>query len=198
MAKKTTEKVSIFKYKKIIMLVLILVAIAIIIPAIYITEYNINKVTREDVLTQDMSSKDFKSSDEFLSNFEEFVIYLSNETEAKFDNGKLFEEGSREFTVDAKEKTDSKITSEYIKVTIGMGANWVKYISATATGNVRSAKHTIELNNLKENFPLQGNLLFLPKIEPTLYVLVEWSELGENYYTYLEYDYSQYSVVPAN
>ena len=182
------------------MLALILVAIAIIIPAIYITDYNVNKVTREDVLTQDMSSKDFKSKEEFLSNFEEFKIYLSNETEAKFENGKLLEgeEGSREFTVKKKENENSKITSEYIKVTLGMGANWVKYISETRTSNIKGESQTIELGNLEVLFPLKGDLLFLPEVEPTLYVLVEWSELGENYYTYLEYEYSEYSVVPAN
>ena len=193
-----TKKFSILKYKKIIMLALILIAIAIIIPAIYITDYNVNKVTREEVLTQDMSAKDFKSSDEFLKNFDEFKIYLSNEIEAKFHDGELFEKGEREFTVQMKESEDSKITSEYIKITLGMGANWVKYISETTSSNVKGTKQTITFNNIDVLFPLKGDLLFLPKVEPTLYVLVEWSELGDNYYTYLEYDYSVYSVVPTN
>ena len=192
------QKFNILKYKKIIMLALILISIVIIITATYITTYNNNKVTREDVLTADMSSKiqkDFEK--DFITHFDEFKIYLDDEEEVKYDGDKLFETGSRTFSVENKVKEDSTVSN--IKVTLGMGANWVKYISETRTGSVKNnSSTTITISNIEELFPLQGDLWFLPKLEPTLYVMVEWSEYNTNYYAYYEYDYSVYSVKPAN
>lgn len=192
------QKFNILKYKKIIMLALILISIVIIITATYITTYNNNKVTREDVLTADMSSKiqkDFEK--DFITHFDEFKIYLDDEEEVKYDGDKLFETGSRTFSVENKVKEDSTVSN--IKVTLGMGANWVKYISDTRTGSVKNnSSTTITISNIEELFPLQGDLWFLPKLEPTLYVMVEWSEYNTNYYAYYEYDYSVYSVKPAN
>ena len=192
------QKFNILKYKKIIMLALILISIIIIITATYITTYNNNKVTREDVLTADMSSKiqkDFEK--DFITHFDEFKIYLDDEEEVKYDGDKLFETGSRTFSVENKVKEDSTVSN--IKVTLGMGANWVKYISDTRTGSVKNnSSTTITISNIEELFPLQGDLWFLPKLEPTLYVMVEWSEYNTNYYAYYEYDYSVYSVKPAN
>jgi hypothetical protein len=196
--KNMKQKFNILKYKKIIMLALILISIIIIITATYITTYNNNKVTRVDVLTADMSSKiqkDFEK--DFITHFDEFKIYLDDEEEVKYDGDKLFETGSRTFSVENKVKEDSTVSN--IKVTLGMGANWVKYISDTRTSSVKNnSSTTITISNIEELFPLQGDLWFLPKLEPTLYVMVEWSEYNTNYYAYYEYDYSVYSVKPAN
>ena len=86
------EKFDILKYKKIIMLALILVSITILITATYITTYNNNIITREDVITTNMSGKiqkDFEK--DFLSNFEEFSIYMSSEEEVKYDGDKVYD-----------------------------------------------------------------------------------------------------------
>ena len=192
------EKFDILKYKKIIMLALIIVSITILITATYITTYNNNIITREDVITTNMSSKTQKDFEQdFLSNFEEFSIYMSSEEEVKYDGDKVFEYGSRKFTVKNTVKEESKISN--IKVTLGMGANWVGYKSSTKSSTVKNdGSTTSTISNIDVMFPLKNDLLFTPKIEPTLYVLVEWSELGMNYYAYYEYDYSVYSVKPSN
>ena len=45
---------------------------------------------------------------------------------------------------------------------------------------------------------LQKKLLFTKVNEPTLYVLIKWTDnAGERYYTYLEFDYKEYSVTPT-
>lgn len=188
------KKISILKYKKIIMLALIVISVVIIIAATYITGYNVNKVVREDVLTQDMSAKIYKSSEDFLGNFDEFKIYLSDERVYTKD----VQEGWREFTVIAKTNTESDIKKE-IYVTLGMGANWVKYISELSDRETVKIgeEREIKIENIEQKFPLKSSLLFTPKVEPTLYVLVEWSELNTNYYTYLEYDYKTYSIKPS-
>ena len=82
------------------MLALVLISIVIIITATYVTTYNNNKITREDVLTADMSSKTQKDFEEdFLSNFDEFKIYLSSEVEVIYKDDKVLEYGTRKFTV---------------------------------------------------------------------------------------------------
>ena len=193
------NKISILKYKKIIMLSLVLISVIIVIAAMYITEFNINKVTREDVLTKTPAGiyKEFKDFDE---QFETFKIYLDSEDEfMKDDEGNILEYGIRKFGIETKLKDASDISK--VNITLGMGANWVKYISSSASSGSNGIDLNdtdyISFNDLDTLFPLQGKLLFLPKLQPTLYVLIEWSELNTNYHTYVEYEYSQYSIKPV-
>ena len=77
---------------------------------------------------------------------------------------------------------------------VASGANWVKYISNTGTATVEIGKdkETVEISSIDQTFPLKGDLLFVSNIEPTVYVLVEWSEKDNSqHYTYLEFDYSE-------
>ena len=188
----------IFKYRKIIMLALVLVSVIIIITAMYVTEYNNNKVTREDVLTSTPSGE-YKDSNEFLKLFDTFKIYMSDEQTVMFDdNGEVLQHGSRTFTIDTKLKENADIQKD-VYVTLGLGANWVKYIATTSRSKIYLGESgKIKFSNVDALFPLQGDLLFLPKLEPTLYVLIEWSNsLNKNFYTYLEYEYSVYSIKPS-
>ena len=193
------SKFDILKYKKIIMLALILISVIIIITATYVTTYNNNKVTREDVLTSDMSSKNLKDFEkDFMVHFDEFIIYLDKEEEVKYDGDELFETGDREFVAKNTVKESSKSTISNIRVTIGMGASWVGYVSKTSTASLRvNSSTTLIISGIEVTFPLKPSLWFVPNQEPTLYVMVEWSELNTNYYAYYELDYSVYSVKPT-
>ena len=147
-----------------------------------------------------MSSKVLKDfENDFMNHFEEFVIYLDKEEEVKYDGDELFETGDREFIVKNTVKESSKSTISNIKVTIGMGANWVKYISNTSTSSVRvNSSTTLIISGIENTFPLKPSLWFVPDQEPTLYIMVEWSEYNTNYYAYYEYSSSVYSVKPAD
>jgi hypothetical protein len=182
------QKLSITKYKKIIMLSLILVAAIICVAATYITEYNINEVTREDVFPTDETKKGYTSEEDFLKNFTEFKIELTKVVDP-YDETL----GKHTFTVNTTAAETSTIKGD-ISVTIALGANWVKYISNTgkATVEIGEENETVEINGIDQTFPLDGNLLFVTNIEPTVYVLVEWSEKNNSHhYTYLEFDYSE-------
>ena len=49
----------------------------------------------------------------------------------------------------------------------------------------------VEISNIDVKFPAKGDLLFVSNIEPTVYVMIEWSEKDNSkHYTYLEFDYS--------
>ena len=188
----------IFKYRKIIMLALVLVSVVIIITAMYVTEYNNNKVTREDVLTSTPSGI-YKDSKDFTEQFDTFKIYLTSELEVMFDdNGEILEDGTRKFAIETKLKDSANIKK--VAVTLGMGANWVKYISSTGSNSDIDLDDTdnITINGIDTLFPLQNDLWFTPKLQPTLYVLIEWTDtLNAKYHTYLQYDYSVYSVKPS-
>lgn len=188
------QKISLSKYKKIIMLALVLVSIIICVFATYISEYNLNKVSREDVLTMEMT-KNYKSSEEFLENFSVFNIYLS-ENIAPYKDGETLVAGKQVFTVNTVASATSQVKGD-LKITIGLGANWIKFISKTGSNEkveVGSNDEKITINNIETTFPAKGDLWFVTVDAPTLYVLVEWSEKNNSqYYTYLEYDYETYS-----
>ena len=184
------QKISITKYKKIIMLILILVAVIICTAATYITEYNVNKVSREDVFTTEMT-KTFKSFNEFKEgNFSKFEITLEKVVEP-YDNTL----GSHTFLIETT-ATETSQVKKTIKVSLALGADWVKYISDVDYKNITvgDINQKITIDNIDTKFPIKGNLLFLPEIQPTLYVMIEWSEKDNSqYYTYLELSYEDYS-----
>ena len=70
------------------MLLLVVLAVVICVFATYITEYNQNEVSREDVLTAEVTSS-YESNEELLENFKEFKIYLSKDVEPYKDNGEM-------------------------------------------------------------------------------------------------------------
>lgn len=191
-----SKKLSLFKYKKLIMLTLIVVAVVICVFATYITEYNINKVSREEVLTTEVTST-YKDKDEFLSNFSEFKIYLSQDIEPYTDNG-VMTYGKKVFTIKTTANENSQVKGT-VKITLGLGADWIKYISKTVTKTVTVGKQVdATIVDIDKTFPTDGKLWFVTVDHPTLYVLAEWSDYsGTKYHTYLEYDYETYSVKPV-
>lgn len=191
----TKIKTSILKYKKIIMLALVLIAVVICICATYITEYNLNKVSREEVLTTEVTSQ-YKSSEEFLKNFAKFQLYLSQDVKPYTDEDKIVY-GKKVFTTLMVANEDAEVKGT-VKLTIGLGANWIKYISKTENKAVTLGKATdITIEGIDLIFPTEGKLWFVKVEQPTLYVLAEWSDYsGTKYHTYLEYDYNTYSVKP--
>ena len=175
------------KYKKIIMLVLVLVATIICISATYITEYNLNKVTREDVFPTNEEKTGFRTEEEFLANFTEFKITLDKVIDP-YDETL----GKHTFIVEATETETSKIKGD-LTVSIALGANWIKYISNTGKSSIEIGEENekVEISNIDVKFPAKGDLLFVSNIEPTVYVMIEWSEKDNSkHYTYLEFDYS--------
>ena len=181
------QKISITKYKKIIMLTLVVIAVIICVAATYITEYNLNEVTREDIFPTDETKKGYTTEEDFLANFSEFEIILDKVVDP-------YDEvlGKHTFVVKTTATETSKIKGD-LSVTMALGANWVKYISSTGHGTVEigEEKETVVIGSIDTTFPLKGDLLFVSNIEPTVYVLIEWSEKDNSqHYTYLELDYS--------
>lgn len=175
------------KYKKIIMLALILVATIICVSATYITEYNLNKVIREDIFPTEEGKTGFRTEEEFLANFTEFEIVLDKIIEPYDEIS-----GKHTFLVKTTAAETSNIKGE-IKVTMALGANWIKYISDTGSSSIEIGKEneTVEIRNIDTKFPAKGDLLFVSNIEPTVYVMVEWSEKDNSkHFTYLEFDYN--------
>jgi tRNA threonylcarbamoyl adenosine modification protein YjeE len=132
MKDKGTQKFSIFKYKKIIMLALILVAIAVIVTAAYITDYSANTVSREDVLTMEPKGE-YRSNEDFFKNFKTFEITLDYNkgliTPHTDSNGNLVAGYYRfRITSELAEKTNLK---NNVTVYGGLGANWIGFISNT-------------------------------------------------------------------
>lgn len=195
------------KYRKVIMLSLIVLTLVICITATYITGYQKNKVTAEDVfaeiLTEEYCDKYSEvSSEEFLSNFEEFHIYQSYYLRP-YDETK----GYRNFKISATKTSTSKIKND-VKIYVGLGANWVGYkkVSKPKTFNLdkisTSSEYYWRIEGIEKSevFPIKGNLWFTKAKEPTLYVLVEWTnEIGKNNnkYTILEYDYETFTTKPV-
>ena len=181
------QKISIVKYKKIIMLALVVIAAIICITATYITEYNLNEVTREDIFPTNETKKGYTSEEDFRANFTEFEIILDKAVDPYEDNL-----GTHTFVVKTTAAETSKIKGD-IDVTIVLGANWVKYQSEQGHSHVEIGEEneTVVIGNIDTTFPLKGDLLFVTNIEPTVYVLVEWSEKDNSqHYTYLELNYS--------
>lgn len=181
------QKLSITKYKKIIMLALVVIAAIICITATYITEYNLNEVTREDVFPTNETNKGYTSEEDFKANFSEFDIILDKIVDP-YEN----ELGTHTFVVKTTAAETSKIKGD-LKVTIVLGANWVKYQSEQGYSSIEIGEEneTVTIGKIDTTFPLKGDLLFVTNIEPTVYVLIEWSEKdNSHHYTYLELDYS--------
>lgn len=198
----------IFKHKRAIMLSLIGIAVVICILATYITGYQVNKVEAEDVfeeiLTEDYLNRYTEaSSDEFLANFDEFHIYESYYLEP-YDSTK----GYREFKLSVTKSESYNIKND-IKVTIGLGANWVNYkaLSSNKQVSINPSKvnadkvyWTIDGISKDHVFPIKGGLWFTKAKEPTLYVLVEWTDMvgkNNNKYTILEFDYETFQTNPT-
>lgn len=190
-----TQKFSILKYKKIIMLVLIVISVAIITTAAYVTNYNLNEVTREDVLTVEPKGE-YRSNEEFYKNFKTFSIKIDDNrgliTPHTSANGELVP-GYYKFKIHSELAEGTNLKNS-VTVTGGLGANWIKFISKTGKTSFTpgSVNATFKIEGIEQTFPSSGDLLFIKVDYPTLYVLVEWQELSTYYYTYLELTPDQY------
>ena len=187
---------NIFKYKKLIMLVLIVLGFGICVLGAYQATYKKNVIEATDVIPNTLTGYEKSTSEDFLSNFDKFEIKQTSFIKPWTDNNGNTVVGLKTFTVSTQVNANSKIRGK-IKVTIGLGANWVSYISETFGDEVTLGKDTdLTINiNFDDLFPKEGNLWFIEVEQPTLYVLVEWSEelnTKPYKYAYLEFDYSQY------
>lgn len=187
-----TFKSAIFKYRKIIMLSLALIAVIICIVATYVTEYNNNKVEVETLFTVEETRK-YKTSDEFDAYFDNFEIKLTKEIAPHKDENDNFVTGTKTFTVTTALKEN--VTIKKVQLKLCLAADWVGYKSnvGTSSSNMNlELENTIVINGIDTTFPMNGNLLFVNVKEPTLYVLASWSEDNIQYYTYLTFEASQY------
>lgn len=195
------------KYKKIIMLSLVLIGLIIIVTAAYITEYNKNKVTIEDVFGDIEVTGTYVEAEEFLSNFDTFAVYLEeNKTAYEDEETGEIKAGEMIFKIAALKKEDSNYKAK-IDVKAKLGANWVKFISqqtstsvkTTITSDVKYTPTELNIRNIEQIFPAKGKLWFTSIDNPTLYLMVTWGEIGTNnlYYTYLEYTYDEYNIDPV-
>ena len=187
-------KSAIFKYRKLIMLTLSLVAVIICLVATYVTEYNNNKIEIEELFTIEETRK-YKTSEEFLNFFDSFSIVLSKEVDPHEDENGNLVKTTKTFTV----STTLKETSEIKKVSmkICLAADWVNYVSnigSSSSNMTLDSDNTIQITGIDTKFPLEGNLWFVKVDQPTLYVLVYWSENNTHYYTYLQYTHSEYKA----
>ena len=70
---------------------------------------------------------------------------------------------------------------------------------ATFTSSSSSSKNetTIKISNINQIFPAKGKLWFTGANQPTLYVMIKWTENETNrYYTFIELSYDQFIAVP--
>lgn len=188
----------ILKYKKIIMLALILVGVIICVFAAYITEYNKTKIDVETLFTEIEEDREYKDSEEFFKNYEYFHIYAEDIKKAHLDQKENTVSGS--YTLKVVSKDNTIINAKAVSISAVFAANWVGFQSEVkSTSNYKSSKEaTIKISNITQLFPAKGKLLFTKVEEPTLYVMIKWSDnSGERYYTYLELDYETYSQVPT-
>ena len=199
----------ILKYKKVIMLSLIFVSLIIIVTATYVTEFSKNKVTVEDAFNKDEITRTYVDSEEFLSNFETFAVYLADdETQKKpykDENGNIVK-GQMTFKIAALKKDDSEYKGT-ISVVGRLGANWINYLSdksstvsvkTTGTYGYTYTPGKLEIKNIDQIFPAKGKLWFTSVENPTLYLLITWSEVDNTqYYTTLEYSYDEYNIEPV-
>lgn len=188
----------ILKYKKIIMLSLILVAVIICVCATYITEWRKNKIDVETLFTTIEEDRTFKDNDEFLENYEYFYIYLLEGKDAYMNDNDSLVSGTKKFKVVSKDSEDMDIKN--VSIQIKLAANWIGFQSNDASTNkyTSSNETTLTISNITQIFPAKGKLLFTNVKQPTLYVLIKWSDnSGDRYYTYLEMEYKEYNVTPV-
>lgn len=187
----------ILKYKKIIMLALILVAAIICVSASYITEYNKTKVSAETIFTTIEETRTYKDSEEFYKHFEYFHIYASEYKTAHEDlNGNLVN-GKAVFTIKSKNAENCK--AKNINVSVALAANWIEFQALNDQAKDHSSKNetTIKISNINQIFPAKGKLWFTGADQPTLYVMIKWTENETNrYYTFIELSYDQFIAVP--
>jgi hypothetical protein len=187
----------ILKYKKIIMLALVLVSIITCVCAAYITEYKKTKVTPEILFTEIEETRTYKDSEEFLKNYEYFYIYTERYVEATEDDKGNLINGTHKFKVASKDAQTKN--AKLVTIEIKLAANWINFQSNSATTSNYTSKKgaTLTISNIAQIFPAKGKLLFTKVEEPTLYVLIKWTENdGSRYYTFMELDCEQYSEVP--
>ena len=191
----------ILKYKKIIMLALILVAAIICVSAAYITEYNKTKIDVETLFTDIEEGRTFVDSEEFLKNYEYFHIFLKEgSSDAYLNSNDELVSGTQRFSVVSKNADSYSIRKDTVSIQAILAADWIGFISSSAsTTKYTSGKDaTLTISNIAQIFPAKGDLWFTGAKHPTLYVLVKWSEKdGQRYYTYLELEYKEYSVTPV-
>ena len=187
----------ILKYKKIIMLVLILAAVITCVCAAYVTEYNKTKVSAETLFTEIEETRTYKDSEEFFKNYEYFHIYSEKYTEATEDSKGNLLPGSCKFKVVSKDAQSKKAKS--VGLEIKLAANWIGFQSNSATTSNYNSKNgaTLSISNINQIFPAKGKLLFTNVEQPTLYVLIKWTENEKDrYYTFIELDFEEYSQIP--
>ena len=188
-------KSAIFKYKKIIMLALVFVAVIICVVATYVTEYNVNKIHVEELFTVEETRK-YRSSSDFLDFFETFTITETTVIDPFTDEDGEPNPGSRTYTVVTKVKENTETEIKRVSLKLCLAADWIHYISkigSSSTNMTLDRDNIISISDIDTRFPAAGNLWFVTVKEPTLYVLASWSENNTHYYTYLQYEHSEYS-----
>ena len=194
------------KYKKIIMLALVLVAVIIIISTSYITEYNqthIEPATLFETTEETHPADRYRKPEEFYSNFEYFKIYRATGTinnDAYIDaNGQLVA-GSPKFTVISKQGANYKVANT-MNIQIKLAADWIGFQSNVASyQNYKvGEKANLTIANVTQTFPAKGDLWFTTVKHPTLYALIQWTDSTDQkrYYTYLELEFDEYNEIPV-
>ena len=185
--KAKSKKVNILNYKKLIMLGVLLVAVIICVTATYVTEYNKNKVTAEDVLKISEIQREYVELDEFLENFKSFKVEL---TEKLNPNEKTDTKGKREYVITVEFEKDAEFENDKFTAKIGLGANWVGYVSALkeTTISESNVERVITISPIDHTFPTKGGLWFTSVEGPTVYLLLQWSYDGKDFYTYTTVD----------
>ena len=186
--KANTKKFNLLKYKRLIMIGVLLVAVIICVTASYITEYNKNKVTVDDVLNLSaIENKEHVEFDEFLENFDSFKIHLEEKLNPNEATSTI---GKRVYVITVDFADDADFDNDKFTAKIGLGANWVHYVSdlGSTTVSETNVERTITVSNVEHTFPASGNLWFTNVSKPTVYLYLEWVVDGESFYTYTTVD----------
>ena len=185
MSKKAkTKKFNLLKYKRLLMIGVLLVAVIICVTATYITEYNKNKVTVDDVLgISAIEGKEHVDFDEFLENFDSFKIHLEEKLNPNEATATI---GKRVYVITVDFADDAEFDSDKFTAKIGLGADWIHYVSdlGSTTVSETNVERIITISNVNHTFPTSGNLWFTNVDKPTVYLYLEWAVDGESFYTY--------------
>lgn len=188
-------------YRRLIFLIIVVVAIITCICATYITEYNKNVMNPQKAFAdKDVTNLTEVSQAEFLNCFSTFEIYATEMIDPIFEGKELLQSGRMKFAIETKLAEETNFKGTTFKITAKLGASWIGYTSnssSTITVTVGKKSTALTISNIDKYFPCNGNLWFTSVKHPTLYLYVQWTNTdGQSCYTFLTYNYSSFSVAP--
>ena len=188
--------------RKLILLAAILLSIIVGTIVTYAATSSKNKVNENNVFLEEEMPEDTYNkvgNDVFFNLFESFEIIDTSYIKPYYDdnNEVVSSESKLVLNCDSKLRDGVILENNQFVIKFKLGASWINYRSKVSSSYTVTAGKTMsdmKLSGLDQIFPTKGPLWFTKVKNPTLYVMITWTQKigseNNSYYTILQYEYN--------